>query len=160
MVMRSWLPFLTVLVLLADSRAAATDANWLRYENPHFIAYSNAPEKKVAPLLSDLETFRAAFLQVGNISVPPDAPKVTVLIPASMQEFQKLAQNKLVVGFATGNSKRPLIVMPAQGEKDLTRTTIRHEYGHVLLHYKDFAYPAWFEEVFSELVSSTKNLNN
>ena len=76
-----------------------------------------------------------------------------------MQEFQKLAQNKLVVGFATGNSKRPLIVMPAQGEKDLTRTTIRHEYGHVLLHYKDFAYPAWFEEGFAELVSSTKIVN-
>ena len=139
-VLRTPVPLLIcVVTALQTADGIAADATWLRYENPHFIAYSNAPEKKVAPLLSDLETFRAAFLQIGNIAVPPDAPKTTVLITASKKEFQKLSTSKLAVGFAANDGKRTLIVMSTHGDKNDTRTTIRHEYGHALLRYKKFA---------------------
>jgi hypothetical protein len=138
-----------------DPAVSAADP-WTRYENRHFVAYSNAPGKKVLPLLGDLENFRAAFVQVGNITVPDGGPKTTVLIPAEKKEFQKLASSRLQAGFATYDGKSTLIVMPAQGGKDWTRTVIRHEYGHALLRYKRFGYPAWYEEGFAELVSSTE----
>jgi hypothetical protein len=153
-----FVPAILVALLMA-STSSAEDTAWVRYENPHFVAYSNAPEEKVAPLLSDLETFRAAFLQVGNISVPPDAPKTAVLITASNGEFHKLKSSKLAVGFAIEYNKRTLIVMSVKGDRKLTRTIIRHEYGHALLRHKHFDYPAWYEEGFAELVSSTELVN-
>lgn len=142
-------------ILWGGSIASAADP-WVRYENGHFVAYSNAPEKKALALLGDLESFRAAFIQVGNITVPAGGPKTTVFIPAGKKEFQKLATSTLQAGFASYDGKSTLIVMPAQGSKDWTRTVIRHEYGHALLRYKRFGYPAWYEEGFAELVSSTE----
>ncbi len=149
----------SVIAALQTNDGIAADAIWLRYENPHFIAYSNAPEKRAAALLSDLETFRAAFLQIGNIPLPHDAPKTAVLIPTSKKEFQKLVSGNRVAGFADRDGKRTLIVMPAQGDMGWGRTVIRHEYGHALLRYKRYAYPAWYEEGFAELVSSTELVN-
>ena len=148
-----------LVTLLIPAVAGAADDSWVRYENQHFLAYSNAPGKRVLVLLGDLETFRAAFIQVGNVVVPTDAPKTTVLIPASKKEFQSLSTSKLQAGFAWYDGKSTLIVMPAQGEKGLTRTVIRHEYGHALLRFKKFNYPAWYEEGFAELVSSTELVN-
>jgi len=49
--------------------------------------------------------------------------------------------------------------MPVYGDKRWTRTVVRHEYGHALLRYKRFDYPAWYEEGFAELVSSTELVN-
>lgn len=148
-----------VVAVLQTGDGSAADAAWLRYENPHFIAYSNAPEKKAAALLSELETFRAAFLQIGNIPIPPDAPKTAVLIPATKKEFHKLVSGRQVAGFADRDGKRTLIVIPAQGDMGWAMTVTRHEYGHALLRYKRYDYPAWYEEGFAELVSSTKLVN-
>lgn len=154
------LPLSYLALALVPAWGRATDDAWIRYENAHFVAYSNAPEKKARPLLGDLETFRGAFLQVANITVPADGPKTMVLIPASKKEFRKLAASELQDGFATGDGRRTLIVMSAEGDKKLARTVIRHEYGHVLLRYKRFDYPAWYEEGFAELVSSTELVEN
>ncbi len=144
---------------LPTAEGGAKDAAWSRHENPHFIAYSDAPEKKVVPLLRDLETFRAAFLQVGNIPVPGDAPRTTVLILADRKDFRQLARSKLTAGFANHDGKRTLIVLPVQGDRNTVRTIIRHEYGHALLRHMKFPYPKWFEEGFAEIVSSTELVN-
>jgi hypothetical protein len=136
-------------------RPATAAGNWVRYENATFVAYSRAPDKKVVALLDELETFRAAFTQVGNIAIPPGAPKTVVLVPAKTGEFRKLASSRLVAGFAQHDGQRTLIVIPVFGDREWTRTVVRHEYGHALLRYKDFRYPAWYEEGFAELVSST-----
>ncbi|MEO8444581.1 MAG: hypothetical protein ABI567_06215 [Gammaproteobacteria bacterium] len=146
------------LALPAGSVRAADDP-WIRYENASFTAYSSAPEKKVLALLEELETFRAAFLQVANIPLPPDASRTLVLVPASPREFKKLTASPLVAGFAQNDGRRTLIVMPVYGDRNWTKTVVRHEYGHALLRYKRFPYPAWYEEGFAELVSSTQLVN-
>ena len=149
----------TLALALVAGPGVAADDPWLRYENTSFVAYSRAPEKKVIPLLHELENFRAAFLQVGSIVVPADAPRTLVFIPASSKEFRKLKKSRLVAGFAENDGQRTLIVMPVYGDKGWTRTVVRHEYGHALLRYKHFDYPAWYEEGFAELVSSTELVN-
>lgn len=136
--------------------AAAGDEAWTRYENRHFIAYSNGQEKRVRALLEDLEYFRAAFLQFGNITVPPEVPKTAVLIPNTQAEFRKLSPIRLAAGFAVADGRRTLIVMPARGDRDWSSAVIRHEYGHALMSYKKFRYPAWYREGFAELVSATE----
>lgn len=135
------------------------DDPWIRYENASFVACSSAPEKKVVPLLEELETFRAAFMQVGSVVLPVDAPRTLVLVPASSTDFKKLTTSPLAAGFAESDGQRTLIVMPVCGDKNWTRTVVRHGYGHALLRYKKFKYPAWYEEGFAELVSSTQMVN-
>ena len=148
-----------VALALAAGRGLAADDPWIRYENASFVAFSSAPEKKVVPLLDELETFRAAFMQVSSIVIPADAPRTLVLVPASSSEFRKLTTSRLAAGFAQNDGRRTLIVMPVYGDKNWTRTVVRHEYGHALLRYKKFDYPAWYEEGFAELVSSTQLVN-
>ena len=141
-------------MILLHSATCLADAPWVRYENRYFVAYSDASEKKARTLLEELETFRAAFLQVGNITTPADAPKAIVLITATKNAFRSVARNPLVAAFATSDGRTPLIVMPAQGDSEFAQAAIRHEYGHTLLRYKGFDYPAWFQEGFAELVSA------
>ncbi|MEO8224974.1 MAG: hypothetical protein ABI661_09210 [Gammaproteobacteria bacterium] len=147
-----------VLIALSVAWSGATLAAdpWLRYENAHFVGYSDATEKRARALLAELETFRAAFLQVGNITTPPDSPKAVILITATKNDFQRVARNRLIGGFATSDGTTPLIVLPAQGDTEFAQAVIRHEYGHTLLRYKRFAYPAWYNEGFAELVSAVE----
>ncbi|MBL8201639.1 MAG: hypothetical protein JNK40_11745 [Chromatiales bacterium] len=141
-------------LLLLTSATCMADDPWVRYENRHFVAYSDAPERKARALLAELETFRAAFLQVGSITTPADAPKAIVLVTATKKKFQSVAGNPLIAGFATSDGQTPLMVMPAQGDAEVAQETIRHEYGHTLLRYKGYDYPAWYQEGFAELVAA------
>lgn len=144
--------------VFAPAVLAAADP-WFRYDNPHFTTYSNASEKETRQLLEELETFRAAFLQVGNVVIPASAPKTIVLITDNKKEYLQLAPRKNTGGFAFGTEGKTFIVMPATGGKKWSTTVIRHEYGHVLLRHKKFQYPSWYEEGFAELVSATQLTN-
>lgn len=150
--------FASLLVL--GSRSCLAADPWVRYENRHFVAYSDAREKRARGLLDRLESFRAAFMQFGNVTAPPNAPKAIVLIFATTRDFQSIARNRVVAGFATSDGRTPLIVMPAQGDTNFTEDTIRHEYGHILLGYKGFHYPAWFNEGFAEMVSAVELIDD
>ncbi len=148
-----------LISVLVSLPVRAGDEPWVRYENQHFVGFSNAPEKKVLGLLEELETFRGAFLQVSTIVIPADAPKTQILIPASKKEFLALTGNKIFAGFAYHDGKRTLILMSAEGGRSETQALIRHEYAHALLRYRKFDYPRWYEEGFAELMSSTDLVN-
>lgn len=135
--------------------AFAKPLTWYRYDNSHFVAYSNAREEKARELLDDLERFRAAFLQVGNIVIPETAPKTRVVIVGS-KNFSRYAPVDLIDGFAITTDNGSILVLKAWGYKDWAKAVIRHEYGHALLGYKEIRYPWWYEEGFAELVSSLK----
>jgi len=148
-----------VLLFAMTGAVLAGSGSWYRYENSYFIAYSNASEKKTRKLLFDLESFRAAFVQVGNITIPETAEKTRVIIVRSKREFSKLTYNKLVGGFAHPLKDSTVLVLPAAGDPDWTKTVIQHEYGHALLGFKDFKFPQWYQEGFSEIVSTTELTN-
>ena len=133
--------------------ALAKKKPWYRFENDHFVAFSNAPEKRARKLLIELEGFRAAFLQIGNITIPENSPKTRVYIVRNKSEFSKLTYSKYAAGFAQRTDDGMILVMPATGDLDWAKTVIRHEYGHALLDYKKFDYPQWYEEGFSEILS-------
>lgn len=141
--------------VFAPATLAASDP-WFRYDNPHFITYSNAAEKETRQLLEELETFRAAFLQIGNVAIPASTPETIVLITDNKREFSRLTPGRNTAGFAFETDGKSFIVMPATGGKKWSTTVIRHEYGHVLLRHKKFPYPSWYEEGFAELVSATQ----
>jgi hypothetical protein len=147
----------TLTALLSSLHAqsiAAADQTWHQYENRHFVAYSDAPDKKSRALLMELERFRGAVLQVGNFLIPESAPKTKVLVLADAMEFSELAPSKYTAGFALRLNERTVIVIPISEEFVRAETVIRHEFVHALLRFKGFKYPTWYEEGFAELLSA------
>ena len=142
------------LAIHADTTSAA-ERPWILYENAYIQAYSNESEKAVRKLLSELEDFRAAVTQVANIRIPQGAPKAQVVVFASRNSFQELVGSDYIDGFATVFGGLPYMVLPHAGSNKRTASIIRHEYAHVLLAYKRFPYPKWFQEGFAELMSAT-----
>ena len=136
--------------------AFAGTKSWDRFENGYFIAYSSTSEKKTRKLLADLESFRAAFVQIGNITIPQTAPKTRIIIVRSRSEFFKLVSNKNVAGFALSTDEGMVLVLPAAGDPDWTKSVIQHEYGHALMRFKKTVFPRWYQEGFSEIVSTTE----
>ncbi|HHQ14376.1 MAG TPA: hypothetical protein ENK16_05070, partial [Chromatiales bacterium] len=149
-----------VLCLLMFASPVAAKSRWYKYENPYFVAYSNAPEKKALAMLDNLERFRVAFEQVSSIEVPESAPQVTVLIVRSSSEFAKLRPIKNAAGFMTSINDQRFIVVPASGDPAWRGESIRHELAHVWLRYHSFKYPSWYEEGFAELMSATQFIND
>ena len=143
----------SLLVVLVLTYAVDSHADWLRYENDHFIIYSQAKEKRVKAIARELELFRAASLQVFSIRPPDDAPKTLVVLAKHKKEFRDFGGARNIGGFARREGQRTLIVMPASGDKADKMNTVRHEYAHALLTYDEFDYPAWYDEGFAELAA-------
>lgn len=143
-------------LLLGLNAQKSLARGWVKYENSHFVAYSNAKKKRVMALMTELELFRAAVLQLSNITIPIDAPKTKLIITRSRREFQKLAGSKNTAGYAMRVGSGSLLVMPAGSNMKNAKDTIRHEYTHALLRYKKFPYPNWYEEGFAELAAATE----
>ena len=52
----------------------AREKPWLRINNDHFVALTDAKEKKALKILEELERFRVAAQQFVDISVPDGEP--------------------------------------------------------------------------------------
>lgn len=144
------------LFWLIASTAAAKERQWYRYENAYFEAYSDASEKKVYRLLDELENFRAAVAQVLTFEIPAGAAKTQVIILNSSRDFRKVTEDRRTAAFMIGIRGIPYILMPAGGGGDWSKTSIRHEYTHVLMAYSGHRFPPWYEEGFAEFMSGTK----
>ena len=144
-----------VLGIYHGGIALAAESQWHKYENSHFIAYSDNSEPPVRRLLKELEYFRAAVIQFANIEVPPDTPKTHLVVFDSRREFRNLIDSERVQGFVTTSGDSPQIVVSA-GVSDLaTETRARREYSRVLLRHKNFPYPVWFRDGFADLMAPT-----
>ena len=148
-----------LLLMLVAQAAVCKERPWYRYESTYFVANSNASEKKTLAILTNLELFRAAVLQVANLRVPESAVKTEILIVRSKKEFTALAGGRNSAGFALHNGRQFLIVMPSSGPSSWAKTVVRHEYSHVLLGYRNFQYPQWYNEGFAELLSTIRFRN-
>lgn len=150
-----WVAFLALVAFLPEG-VYAKDADWHRYENSYFIAYSDASEKKTRSILEGLEKFRVAASQAANVRVPESASKTEVLIFRSRDDYNAVSPGKNTAAFALNALGQFRIVMRASGQKETDLETVRHEYTHVLLGYLSFRYPKWYDEGFAELVSTIR----
>ncbi len=141
--------------LLVCQAAVGKEQTWYRYENPYFVAHSNANEKKARAVLEGLEKFRTAVSQVANIKVPESAQKTQVLIFRSNRDFQQINAGDNIDAFVKGFPDGQIyVVMYASADKSRGLRVVRHEYVHVLLAYSKIRFPKWFNEGFAELAST------
>jgi hypothetical protein len=139
--------------------SASAERDWYKYENAHFEAFSDETPRAVQRVLKELELFRAAVIQVANIRIPDGAPKVRVVMFASNTQFHTLIGSIRISGAATMVDGTHYIVFADKGNPAWEERTARYEYAHVLLRYKNFPYPRWFNEGFAELMSTTEFRN-
>ena len=145
------------LCVLGFSHAFAQEteeSGWFRYENDFFVAYSNATNRQARKILEDLEYFRAAALRVPDIEMPRYTDKTLVVIPATDDEYARLAENQNAIGFAQPLSNRTAIVFPASSRSEKSKYVLHHEYAHALAHGNLSEYPQWYMEGFAEVASS------
>jgi hypothetical protein len=129
-------------------------AEWARYENDSFIAYSNAPAADALEVLQELEYIRAAAEQTPAFVIPEGRPRTLVILPENHEGFLKLAPSATMAGFAQPLDGGAAIVMPVSAPGGDAGSVIRHEFAHTLLFNEWFRYPPWFAEGFAEIVSN------
>ena len=121
-----WLAILTLVAFLPEG-VFAKDAEWHRYENGYFIAYSDASAKKTRSILEGLEKFRVAASQAANVRVPESAAKTEVLIFDSRKDYFAISPGKNTSAFALSGLGQFRIVMRASGQSETDLQTVRHE---------------------------------
>lgn len=136
-----------------------SEASWVRYENDHFVAYSDVPESGALLLLEDLENFRAAMIDYDGSSVPDGSKKTRVIIFASKEDFADATHHPLAEAFTLGINGAPHIVMSAEAKPEWSSTTLRHEFVHVLQGYAGDQLPWWYLEGFAECMSAMEFRN-
>jgi hypothetical protein len=148
---------LTLLCLILTSTvtlgAVAKTGPWHKYENKYFVVYSDASEKDVSQLLEDLENFRAAVIQLNGSRVPEGSVKTRVIIFRSKEQYRETVHRDSIDAYTVGIQGVPHIVMSAEGASEWSRTTIRHEFNHVLQGYSGALLPLWYFEGFAEFMS-------
>ena len=150
------------LMLKASGSLGATEevSPWHKYENTYFEVYSDASEKDVRQLLEELENFRAAVIQLHGTGVPDGTAKTRVIVFGSKTRYRETIHRDSIDAYTVGIRGVPHIVMSAEGMSDWSRTTIRHEYNHVLQGYSGDLLPLWYFEGFAEFMSGMTFRNN
>ena len=138
------------------SISGAVAADWWKYENESFIAFSNAAGDDVRDVLFELEYIRAAAVQVPAFVIPADRPKTLVILPATHDEFLQYATLESMAGFAQPLGGGAAIVMPVSAPTGNAGDVIRHEFAHTLLFNDWFRYPHWYSEGFAEIFSNIR----
>ena len=143
---------------------AAEQGEWQRYENSHFIAYSNALPNEALAVLEELEYIRAAAEQTSTFVIPEQTVKTLAILPSTDEEFLRLAPSPTMAGFAQQLDGGSAIVLPVSGSLSINaQVVVRHEFAHTLLFNEWFRYPQWYAEGFAELASNisvNKNSNS
>ena len=145
-----------VIGLMMFGDATSRERNWYRYENSHFVVYSDESQRVVRKLLEELEYFRAAVLQIADIEVPQNAPKPRIFIFASDGEYLDLVGRDRVGDLPLSIDGIPYMALASSGNARLSEVALRHRCAHILLGYKNISYPTWFEEGFALVYASTE----
>jgi len=139
-------------LLFHPGQAAGETSNWYLLENSHFRALSDAPKEQSVALLTDLENYREAVIQVVNIRVPAGAPKTPIILFRDRRRFNEYVPRG-VAGVVMAGRKIGVVVMPANVKVLSEGYVIRHEYVHILSLNMPLRYPRWYDEGIAEVLS-------
>ena len=143
------------IAMMSGNMSVAKERTWYKYENEHFVAFSNESEKTVVKLLTELEYFRAAVLQFAKLEADKFAPKPNVIIFRTEKEFHKFIGSRDLGGIAINENGALYMITPAGSNSRYNEVILRHEYTHLLVARHNMQYPTWFNEGFAELMAAT-----
>jgi len=132
----------------------AEDRNWILVQTDNFRIHSLQSEKDTIELAHHLEMFRVAVQLLTNIRTTKSPIPVNIYAFKSSADFRKLGYKANNAGFLMPSLRDYSIVM--RKTRGMAETAIiMHEYVHFLLrNHSSLSFPKWFDEGFSEYLSS------
>jgi Flp pilus assembly protein TadD len=148
-----------LIVLLSACASVPAAAEWRRAESPHFIVFSEGPEKKLRERVEELEDFHWLLRTVTNASSGRTSPnKLHVYVVDSKNELETIRSlGRDVAGFYWASGEGIAAVVNTRGKANNPNAILFHEYAHhYMLQHFPSAYPAWYIEGFAEYFSTAK----
>ena len=156
--MKSWV--VLVLAMTAASPVATQPRDgWIRARTRHFDIVSNATEREVRSLASNLEQFVVVVSRILGTTAAPGVP-VTVMAfrdDRSFRPFKPLYDGKPtnISGFFQRTRHATLIALDINASREgRPFAVIFHEYTHVLSGDAGRRWPAWLAEGLAEFYST------
>lgn len=138
----------------AGQDSVRVDGEWQRWESAHFVAFSDAPEKRVAAALRDLEALRAVLQQTSDFELQSAVPTFVYLFGTrrAFEPFRLpgLGRPETIGGYFTRREDASFMAIAGGRGADPSQT-VYHEYLHDLLATNLPGCPLWLEEGLAEL---------
>jgi tetratricopeptide (TPR) repeat protein len=147
-----------------DTAGGKASRDWKVAQSANFIATGDASEGTLRSVLTELEAFRWAFLQMfSSIDLSSPVPMTVVVFRDwdSFTRFQprdeKGKRQDTVAGYFMITPNVNYMVMGAQGTgSDFARQVVFHEFTHYILHRNLHDIPIWLDEGLSDYYSTLK----
>jgi tetratricopeptide (TPR) repeat protein len=148
---------ITVLLAALTTAACVTPIRrqtWLRARSENFEIISSASAERTRAMALRLELFRATLLEViEREDIRAAQPTLTYLFGDGWT-YRRFRRRSGVEGFMLPTAWRNYLVINASRGDDAF-TTAQHEYVHFALRNTGSrSYPPWYDEGFSELLST------
>jgi tetratricopeptide (TPR) repeat protein len=133
--------------------APASSQSWVEVKTPNFRVVSNASERRTVKLARELESFRAAVLELVGMQVAPGSMPTDVYLIDSDRVWRETSHREGVSGYFRATWRRHVMaIQGGEGEME----TVLHEYVHKLLADSGAAYPRWYDEGLAGLLQTAK----
>ncbi len=152
---------ISILVSLAATNNLAAKSQWYSGKSANFEYLSNANEKLSKKTILEFEEFREALLalfpQLRNSLRKP--PFIYIFRTNKIfKRYKKIIEGKPqnASGFFVNRPNQAIIALHLEGNFDMTRDRIYHEFIHYLFKDDPKLRPVWFEEGFAEYYSTIR----
>jgi tetratricopeptide (TPR) repeat protein len=160
--MRRWSLLVALSLLLlpgSPARAAVAEGlpdpadHWIRLEAPHFLIFSDATPERTAELARQIETFRAALLQLGSGLEARSPVPTVVFIFKDHETYRPYRLRSDIAGFFVKHRDGNSIAVNAGVTGDPWQVVF-HEYFHFFLNNNFTDAPLWLDEGMAEAFST------
>ncbi|MDQ3130046.1 MAG: DUF1570 domain-containing protein [Acidobacteriota bacterium] len=155
--------FFFAFVFVPQTSASANDV-WISVRSENFYLVGNAGEPEMRRAAVKLEQFRHIFTQLFremNFKSPIPTTVVVFKDDKSFGSFKPMNEDgssrDWVLGYFLPGKDVNYIALPVKGDKDISFSTIYHEYVHFLIDNSlgRANIPPWFNEGYAEFYEQT-----
>lgn len=152
---RSVLAIAALAAIAAGPYAAAKPPEWLGFQTPHFVIYSQVSPRHARRVFGRLQLYIQSLPTLTNLpDRPPTIPTRIFLLED--EEFARVAAGSgKVDGLFWADPFSGSIVINASGRTDSSLSVIQHEYVHFAIRNAGVtALPAFYEEGLAQIMQS------
>lgn len=139
------------------TKPSVDPTGWRELRAPYFTLTSNASEKVLRDLATDLERFILIVQEIANFKVvaPPQPPRIFAF--RSNADVRELAGHEFIAGMAVSGVDGSFVFFGVEGYRDTVRQILYHEFVHYLLFsLSSRSYPLWYHEGLAEMLSTIR----
>ena len=127
---------------------------WIRLQAPHFLIFSDATPERTTELARQIETFRAALLELGSGLEARSPVPTVVFIFKDHENYRPYRLRTDIAGFFVKHRDGNSIAVNAGVTGGDPWQVVFHEYLHFFLNNNFTDIPLWLDEGMAEALST------